>query len=45
MIREGITPEGWTRPPIIHTNPVTKRTALQPPVEVEEEPKVEGESK
>ena len=44
MVREGITPEGWTRPPIIHTNPVTKRTAPRNPGEVEE-PKAEEESK
>jgi len=39
MVREGITPEGWTRPPIIHTNPVTKRTAPRNPGEVEGESK------
>ena len=44
LVKEGIPPEGWTRPPIFHTNPVTKPTAPQKPGEVEE-PKAEEESK
>jgi hypothetical protein len=44
MVKEGITPEGWTRPPNIRTNGVTKNTAIQKPGQAEE-PKPEEESK
>ena len=44
MIREGIKPEGWTFGRT-RTNGVTKSTTPQNPSEVQEEPKVEGESK
>ena len=44
MSREGIKPEGWTFGRT-RTNGVTKSTTPQNPSEVQEEPKVEGESK